>query len=355
VKKVKIAGFIFLLGAVFFIFGTLGYLFSSNGGSISGNTCLVEFDANGGSVNLKKKKVVINNVYGELPVPEKKGYTFDGWFTEKEDGEKIDEKSIVTNEKNHVLYASWTYNIYDLDPIVSVNTTSKESGDYFGGLYSSSKYTGDMKSEFYTEDMYSDNSGNLQYDNEGALVLDNNNPIAILDVDKKYLVADTYSISTTIYGDYSQGGGDAGEYANGVATISGKMSHYLCWIGIYKNYLHVYSYIITNPDYAVAYPTAKRGFASIDISSYAGQTININVVGVRDKKTKVYINGAMVSDFASGSDVLEYDHLVLGDLRPGRNLKFTGKIYDFAIFDKELTKEQVKSNFENSKANPNKK
>lgn len=348
-KKGKIAGFIAFLGIVFVISGVLGFLYSSNGDIPGSKNVLIQFDADGGKVGIKDKNVTIGNAYGELPVPVKKGYTFDGWFTEKDGGDKIDEKSIVSIEKNHVLYASWTYNIYDLEPIVSVNTTSKEDGDYFGGLYSSSKYTGDMTSDFYDEKVtYADNSGNLQYDNEGALVLDDNNAIAILDVDKKYLVSDTYSISTTISGDYTQGGGIGGEYARGVAAISGEKSHYLCWIGIYKNYLHIYSYIITNPDYAVNYPISKNGFASIDISSYVGKTINITVVGVRDKKTKVYINGNLVSDFGSGNDVLNYDHLVLGDLRPGRNLKFVGKIYDFAIFDKELTADQAKSNYENS-------
>lgn len=352
-KKIKIAGFIVFLGFVFFTSGVLGYFYTFNKGN-GVDSCIVEFDATGGTVNTKKKKVFYNNVYGELPVPVKKGYTFDGWFTAKKNGEKIEDKTIVTNLKNHVLYASWTYNIYDLDPIVSVNTTSKEDGDYFGGLYSSSKYTGDMTSEFSDANTYSDNSGKLQFDSSGALILDDNNAIAILDVDKKYLVSDTYSISTTISGDYTQGGGIGGEYARGVVAISGRMSNYLCWIGIYKNHLHVYSYIITNPDYAVDYPVSKRGFSSVDISSYVGQTININVVGIRDKKTKVYINGTLVSDFASGSDVLDYEHLVLGDLRPGRNLKFNGRIYDFAIFDKELSADQVKSNFENSKANINK-
>ena len=352
-KKSKIAIFIAFLGIVFVVSGVLGYLYSSNNANNGDSkTLLVQFDANGGKVETKEKKVVVGNVYGELPAPEKKGYTFDGWFTEKDGGEKVDDKSIVTIEKNHVLYASWTYNIYDLEPIVSVNTTSKEDGDYFGGLYSSSKYTGDMTSDFYDENVtYADNSGNLQYDSEGALLLDDDNAIAILDVDKKYLVADTYSISTTISGDYTQGGGIGGEYARGVAAISGEMSHYLCWIGIYKNHLHVYSFIIANPDWGVNYPISKTGFASIDISSYVGQTININVVGVRDKRTKVYINGNLVSDFGSGNDVLNYDHLVLGDLRPGRSLKFVGKIYDFAIFDKELTDDQAMSNFENSKAN----
>ena len=353
-NKIKIAGFIILLGTVFFTAGLLGYFYASNNGVI-GNKCLVQFDSDGGKLDVKEKKVDIDGVYGDLPVPVKKGYTFDGWFTEKDGGDKVDSTTKVTKSKSHVLYASWTYNIYDLEPIVSVNTTSKEDGDYFGGLYSSSKYKMDVNSTYSSLDFYSDNNGELQYDSDGALLLDENNAVAILDVDKKYLVADSFTVSTTIFGDYSQGGGVGGEYGKAVVAISGEMKQYLCWIGIYKNYLHIYSFINMIPYVGADYPLKDIGFISIDISEYKDKVMNINVVANRDRKTKVYINGEFIDEYSSGSDVLDYDHLVIGDLRPGRELKFKGKVYDFAIFDKALSAEQVKSNYLNSKANPKKK
>lgn len=350
-KKVQLFFVVFVLGVLFFVGGTIFYFVSSINPNSSSSSYLVLFDANGGKVNIEKKKVVLGNSYGELPVPVKDGYTFDGWFTSLDGGDKITEESTIVNTKNHTLYARWTFNIYGLEPIVNVNNTSVESGDYFGTLYSSSKYINVLNfNSFGDVSIYNGNEGMLQFDEDGALVLDEDNAIAVLDVDKKYNVGDVYSISLTVYGDISQGGGIGEEYARTISAISSVENNYLSWIGIYKNYLHVYSYVKFGAQYAVADAVNTRGFASIDISAYAGSIINIQVVGVRDKKTKVYINGNLVSEFSSGVDKLEYDHLTLGDLRVGRNLKFTGKIYDFAIFDKALSDEQVISNYKNTKA-----
>ncbi len=67
----------------------------------------VSFDANGGSVNTENKTVNIGSKYGQLPIPVRNGYIFDGWYTEKEEGERIDESSIVTITEDHTLYAHW--------------------------------------------------------------------------------------------------------------------------------------------------------------------------------------------------------------------------------------------------------
>ena len=348
-SKIKIAGFVIILGAVFFLFGTLGYFYTTYFGSTSGDNCVVLFDANGGKVDVKDKKVVVNEAYGELPVPTKKGYTFDGWFTKKNDGDKVDSTTIVTNGKKHTLYASWTYNIYDLDPIVSVNNTSKQDEDYYGGLYSTSKYNLDVKTTYSSLDIYSDNNGALQYDEDGALLLDENNAIAILDVDEKYKVNNSYSLAVTFYWDSSKVSNNEA-FSSSVAAISGQAWNYLVWLGFDKQKMFVYSYAKLEPGYAPYIDQNIKGYSSIDMSKYDKSIINVQIIGVRDKKTKVYVNGELLSEFVSDTNATDYEHLVLGDLRPGRNLKFTGKIYDFAIFDKALTSEQVKSNYLNSKA-----
>lgn len=350
-KKVQLIFAIFILGVLSFVGGTIFYFASSINPNSSSSSYLVLFDANGGKVSFENKKVILGNKYGELPVPVKDGYTFDGWFTSLDGGDKVTEETTIVNGKNHTLYARWTFNIYDLEPIVNVNNTSVESGEYFGTLYSSSKFINVLYfNNFGDINVYNGNDGMLQFDEEGALVLDDDNAIAVLDVDKKYNIGGVYSISVTVHGDISQGGGLGGEYARTIAAISSVQNNYLSWIGIYKNYLHVYSYVKFVPQYATVENVNTRGFASIDISDYAKDVFNIQVVGVRDKKTKVYINGNFVLEFSSGVDELDYDHLTLGDLRVGRNLKFIGKIYDFAIFDKSLTDEQVISNYKNTKA-----
>lgn len=49
--------------------------------------------------------------YGTLPTVTKEGYTFKGWFTKKNgEGEKITSSSIVSNYKDHTLYAHFTLN-----------------------------------------------------------------------------------------------------------------------------------------------------------------------------------------------------------------------------------------------------
>ncbi len=44
------------------------------------NTYSVTFDANGGEVTTSDKKVTYDSVYGDLPVPTRVGYTFNGWY-----------------------------------------------------------------------------------------------------------------------------------------------------------------------------------------------------------------------------------------------------------------------------------
>ena len=68
----------------------------------------VTFNPNGGSVTTSDKKVTYDSVYGDLPVPTRVGYTFDGWFTEQEDGTQIMANSTVEITGNQTLFAHWT-------------------------------------------------------------------------------------------------------------------------------------------------------------------------------------------------------------------------------------------------------
>lgn len=123
---------------------------------------------------------------------------------------------------------------------------------------------------------------------------------------------------------------------------------YISWIGIYQGYLHVYSYKYL-AESSINYETTKEGFASIDISKYEGQTINIQVIAVREGKTNVYINGELIKTFDSGNNKFTYNYATIGDLRVGRNLKFLGKIYNFEIYGVALTEKEVQENYEQSK------
>lgn len=77
-----------------------------------GDERTVYFDANGGEVNTTSLKVYYNVKYGVLPVPEREGHTFIGWFTGAESGEMITEESSVDLESDLTLYAHWKINEY---------------------------------------------------------------------------------------------------------------------------------------------------------------------------------------------------------------------------------------------------
>lgn len=68
----------------------------------------VKFETNGGTCKTKTKKVTYGKTYGTLPRPARKGYTFMGWYTKKDDGIMITAGTKVTESEDHVLYAHWT-------------------------------------------------------------------------------------------------------------------------------------------------------------------------------------------------------------------------------------------------------
>lgn len=73
---------------------------------------MVTFDGNGGTIDTATKEVIYNNVYGELPVPVRDGFTFSGWSTEVVGKEIITESTIVNIDIAHTLYAQWNVKSY---------------------------------------------------------------------------------------------------------------------------------------------------------------------------------------------------------------------------------------------------
>jgi len=70
----------------------------------------VYFDANGGTVGAESKLVAYNAEMGELPIPSRDYYTFDGWYTAKVGGELITSETIMTALTDITLYARWLQN-----------------------------------------------------------------------------------------------------------------------------------------------------------------------------------------------------------------------------------------------------
>lgn len=74
----------------------------------------VKFNANGGKVKTKSKKVTKKKAYGTLPSATRTGYSSKGWYTKKSGGTKKTKTSKVTSKKTHTLYAHWTAKQYTL-------------------------------------------------------------------------------------------------------------------------------------------------------------------------------------------------------------------------------------------------
>lgn len=68
----------------------------------------VTLDACGGVLADDEVTVIFGNTYGELPEPTREGYTFDGWYTEKDGGELVEAGTEVSDKTAHTLYAHWT-------------------------------------------------------------------------------------------------------------------------------------------------------------------------------------------------------------------------------------------------------
>ena len=70
----------------------------------------------------EEKTVVYNDYYGSLPVPNRHGWKFLGWFTDSTGGNRVSEYTEVLIPSNHTLYAHWEASSYTLS---LVNNTGK--------------------------------------------------------------------------------------------------------------------------------------------------------------------------------------------------------------------------------------
>jgi len=49
----------------------------------------------------------VGDTYGKLPVPTREGYSFDGWYTNVENGSEVTETTVCTEDTYKTLYAKW--------------------------------------------------------------------------------------------------------------------------------------------------------------------------------------------------------------------------------------------------------
>lgn len=76
--------------------------------SIKEKEVIVKYDSNEGTTcSPIGKTVIYQKKYGTLCIPKRDNYLFLGWYTQKENGNKITENSNVTTMEDHTLYAHW--------------------------------------------------------------------------------------------------------------------------------------------------------------------------------------------------------------------------------------------------------
>ena len=67
----------------------------------------VNFNANGGTIDIENKEIAFGEEYGTLPIPEKENEVFLGWYTKEKGGTLITSESEMNTAANHTLYALW--------------------------------------------------------------------------------------------------------------------------------------------------------------------------------------------------------------------------------------------------------
>lgn len=90
----------------------------------------INFEANGGKVDPSSKTITYGDRYdegGNLPIPQRDGYEFEGWYTADIGGEQKTNSSIYNIDKSSTLYAHWKNKEYIIYFDGNGGTASKNS------------------------------------------------------------------------------------------------------------------------------------------------------------------------------------------------------------------------------------
>ena len=72
----------------------------------------ISYNPNGGTVTPESKTGYRTEPYGDLPIPSRAGYTFDGWYSSKAGGTKVTAQTVIEIPSSHSLYAHWSPKVY---------------------------------------------------------------------------------------------------------------------------------------------------------------------------------------------------------------------------------------------------
>ena len=196
------------------------------------------------------------------------------------------------------------------------------------------------------EALYGGNNGQIEYDSEGAIVLDEDNPILYESITPgSQLSGNQYTLYFTIKSNFEENITESTLISAGDGNRD-----YLTRVSFYKGYMYVYSYYSGSDKTGIESETSSKGFSSYNISEYSNTIMNVQITGSRTGESTVYINGQKLSaTVKSGRSKIKTASVIVGDLRPLANQKFIGTLYDFEIYEEMLTETQIQTNWEHAK------
>ena len=257
----------------------------------------------------------------------------------------------VTDGTNSV---SSTYTVSNLVTVANKYTATEKTFGVFGSSDPSMELESGGNAIVCNsyEECYG-TTGKFEYDSDGALILNDKNSIGvigILDLSQSFSnIQKAYSLAMTIKAPTKQGTTNLNNnYPTTLFAITDNIYHML-WVGFYQDYIHVYCYHTGSSVSNTAKDQTSEGFTSLYIGNYNEKTFNLQITAAINGKSRIYINGNMVREFNSGSGAASATKAYLGDLRLGRKLKFTGKIYDMTFYDKVISSSEINQNWLNSK------
>lgn len=199
-----------------------------------------------------------------------------------------------------------------------------------------------------------DNGGKLSYTNAGGIECDINNPIPTITPPSSPAISTAFTVDITFKAAIAQNNTSSTVPRTIFAMKEINATGYLCWIGLYNGYLHLYAFRNDKPVNSMAAETELNGFRSIDFKSY--DNLLVNLIITADKSTgkihfEIYrkpgdIGYGLKSDFTTDGYTFTWSKVkaTIGDLNPDRNLKFNGYVYDLNVYNRVLTDLEISNN-----------
>lgn len=122
------------------------------------NQFTLTYNANGGMVTTASKALTFGDSFGELPIPTRTHYTFDGWYTTASGGDAVSADTTPASSANVTIYAHWRLVPYKVTwhngvgySIAVSRISSPNAGAATGALSSGATiYYGDTLTVSYT-------------------------------------------------------------------------------------------------------------------------------------------------------------------------------------------------------------